>query len=74
MNRSKKKHKKQLRTLTEYSESGSKPILCHGVTVNQAAKKLYEYEQTGLSPREILNLITRAENLEERVKKLESWD
>lgn len=74
LNQKQKKRKNQPRTLTEYSESGSKPVLRHGVTVNQAARKLHEYEQTGLSPREIMDLITRADNLAERVRKLESWD
>lgn len=73
-NQSRGKHKKQPRTLTEYTESGKKAVLRHGVTVNQAARKLHEYEQTGLSPKEIVDLIQREENLTERVKKYESWD
>lgn len=70
----KTKRRKGPTTLTEYSESGSKPVLKNKVSVNQAARKLYEYEQSGLSPQEVLNLIVRAENLERRVKKYESWE
>lgn len=45
--------KRQKRTtLTEYSQNGQKAVLKPHVTVNQAAKKLYDYEQTGLSPHE----------------------
>lgn len=61
-------------TLTEYSQNGQKAILKPHVTVNQAAKKLYDYEQTGLSPHEVQNLITQVQNLTNRVKKLEDWD
>ena len=42
-----KPQKRQKRTtLTEYSQNGQKAILKPHVTVNQAAKKLYDYEQT----------------------------
>lgn len=44
------------------------------VTVNQAAKKLYDYEQTGLSPHEVANLVEQVQNLTRRVKKYESWE
>lgn len=58
--------KRQKRTtLTEYSQN---------VTVNQAAKKLYDYEQTGLSPHEVANLVEQVQNLTRRVKKYESWE
>ena len=59
--------KRQKRTtLTEYSQNGQ--------TVNQAAKKLYDYEQTGLSPHEVANLVEQVQNLTRRVKKYESWE
>ena len=59
--------KRQKRTtLTEYSQNGQ--------TVNQAAKKLYDYEQTGLSPHEVTNLVEQVQNLTRRVKKYESWE
>ena len=61
-------------TLTEYSQSGSKPVLKDHVTVNQAAKKLYDYESTGLSPHEIMILIEREKALTARVEKLEGWE
>ena len=44
-----------------------------GVSVNQAARKLYAYEETGLTPQEILNLMERERNLTMRVEKLEGW-
>lgn len=70
-----KTQKRQKRTtLTEYSQNGQKVVLKTHVTVNQAAKKLYDYEQTGLSPHEVANLIEQVQNLTKRVKKLEDWD
>lgn len=67
--------KRQKRTtLTEYSQNGQKAILKPHVTVNQAAKKLYDYEQTGLSPQEVVNLVEQVQNLTRRVKKYESWE
>lgn len=67
--------KRQKRTtLTEYSQNGQKAILKPHVTVNQAAKKLYDYEQTGLSPHEVVNLVEQVQNLTRRVKKYESWE
>ena len=67
--------KRQKRTtLTEYSQNGQKAILKPHVTVNQAAKKLYDYEQTGLSPHEVTNLVEQGQNLTRRVKKYESWE
>ena len=70
-----KPQKRQKRTtLTEYSQSGQKAVLKPHVTVNQAAKKLHDYEQTGLSPHEVTNLIEQVQNLTKRVKKLEDWD
>ena len=51
-----------------------KAILKPHVTVNQAAKKLYDYEQTGLSPHEVANLVEQVQNLTRRVKKYERWE
>ena len=58
--------------LTETAPSG-KAVLRKGVTVTQAARKLNRYEETGLTPQEVFNLIERAHNLERRVEKLERW-
>lgn len=67
--------KRQKRTtLTEYSQNGQKAVLKPHVTVNQAAKKLYDYEQTGLSPHEVANLVEQVQSLTRRVKKYESWE
>ena len=64
--------KKKTYTLTETAPSG-KAVLRKGVTVTQAARKLNRYEETGLTPQEVFNLIERAHNLEKRVKTLEDW-
>ena len=67
--------KRQKRTtLTEYSQNGQKAVLKPHVTVNQAAKKLYDYEQTGLSPHEVANLVEQVQNLTRRVTKYVSWE
>ena len=67
--------KRQKRTtLTEYSQNGQKAVLKPHVTVNQAAKKLYDYEQIGLSPHEVANLVEQVQNLTRPVKKYESWE
>lgn len=65
--------KKKEYRLTAWSQSGSKAVLKDGVSVNQAARKLYAYEEIGLTPQEILNLMERERNLTIRVEKLEGW-
>lgn len=69
-----KSRKKKEYRLTSWSQSGSKAVLRDGVSVNQAARKLYAYEETGLTPREVLNLMERERNLTMRVEKLEGWE
>ena len=64
--------KKKNYTLTEIAPSG-KAVLRKGVTVTQAARKLNRYEETGLTPQGVFDLIERAHNLEQRVKTLEDW-
>ena len=66
--------RQKITTLTEYSQNGQRAVLKPHVTVNQAAKKLYDYEQTGLSPHEVANLVEQVQNLTRRVKKYESWE
>ena len=58
--------------LTEINNNG-KAVLKGKTTVTAAVKKLHDYEETGLLPSEVRNLIERARNLENRVKKLEGW-
>lgn len=71
---SRSKGKKKHRTrLTEISQGSGKAIISDGVTVNQAVKKLYEYENTGLSPLEVKNLIEREKNLSAKVLKMQDW-
>lgn len=71
---SRSKGKKKRRTrLTEISQGSGKAIISDGVTVNQAVKKLYEYENTGLSPLEVKNLIERERNLSAKVLKMQDW-
>lgn len=64
--------KKRVR-LTEISQGSGKPVLCHNVNVNQAARKLFDYEETGLSPYEVYMLIEREKALTEKVKKMQDW-
>lgn len=59
--------------LTEINHNG-KAVLKGKTTVAAAVKKLHDYEETGLLPYEVRNLIERAHNLEKRVEKLEEWD
>lgn len=66
----KKKHRTRL---TEISRGSGKAIISDGVSVNQAIKKLYDYEETGLSPQAIKNLIERERNLTEKVLKMQDW-
>lgn len=70
--RSKGKKKKRVR-LTEISRGSGKPVLSTGVNVNQAAKKLWDYEETGLSPNEIKILIERERNLTAQVKRYQEY-
>ena len=71
---SRSKGKKKRRTrLTEISRGSGKAIISDGVTVNQAIKKLYDYEETGLSPQAIKNLIEREKHLTEKVLKMQDW-
>ena len=67
-----KKGRKRER-LTEISTGSGKPVLRENVGVVRAAKKLFEYEETGLSPYEIRALIEREKNLTEKVKKMQDW-
>lgn len=69
-----KPRKKKEYRLTSWSQNGGKAVLREGVSVNQAARKLYAYEETGLTPQEVLNLMERERNLTIRVEKLEGWE
>lgn len=66
----KKKHRTRL---TEISRGSGKAIISDGVTVNQAIKKLHDYEDTGLSPQAVRNLIEREKNLTEKNLKMQDW-
>lgn len=59
--------------LTEINNNG-KVVLKGKTTVAAAVKKLHGYEETGLLPYEVRNLMERAYNLEKRVEKLEGWE
>lgn len=65
--------KKRVR-LTDISRGTGKAILLDGVAVNRAIKKLYDYEETGLSPHEIFILIERERNLTKRLEKMMDWE
>lgn len=60
--------------LTEISRGTGKPVLCQGIGVARAARKLYEYEETGLTAQEIRELQERERNLVRRIEKLEGWE
>lgn len=73
-NAKKQTGKKPKRTrLTQISQGSGKAIISDGTTVNQAIKKLFEYEETGLSPREVRNLMERERRLTERALKMQDW-
>lgn len=59
--------------LTEISTGSGKPVLKQNVGVVRAAKKLFDYEETGLSPYEVAQLIERERNLTEKLKKMQDW-
>lgn len=59
--------------LTEISKGSGKTVLKQNVGVARAAKKLFEYEETGLAPYEVRALIEREKNLTEKVKKMQDW-
>lgn len=65
--------KQKRQQLTEINYNG-KAVLKGKTTVAAAVKKLHDYEETGLLPYEVRNLIERAHNLEKRVEKLEGWE
>lgn len=73
-NQQTKKQGKPKRTrLTEINHNG-KTVLKGKTTVAAAVKKLFDYEETGLTPYEVRNLMERERNLTERIKKLEGWE
>lgn len=68
----KKRGKPKRTRLTEINHNG-KTVLKGKTTVAAAVKKLFDYEETGLTPYEVRNLIKRERNLMEHIKKLEDW-
>lgn len=76
MNREKKQtgSRRKPARLTEISRGTGKPVLCQGVGVARAARKLYEYEEIGLTAQEIRALLERERNLVRRIEKLEGWE
>jgi len=49
------------------------PELKNKLHIERAINLLYNYENTGLSPMQILDLQETIYNLQQRVKKLEDW-
>lgn len=69
-----KKQGKPKRTrLTEINHNGKK-VLKGKTTISAAVNRLFDYEETGLTPYEVRSLIERERNLTERMKKLEGWE
>lgn len=58
--------------LTVLGSDGT-PKLKNGLKFERAIALLYDYENTGAMPKEILDLKETVLNLRERVKKLEDW-
>ena len=52
---------------------GHQNKLRNGVNIHRAIARLKEYEDTGMLPHEIFGLLQTIENLQNRIKKLESW-
>lgn len=52
---------------------GHQNELCNGVNIHRAIARLKEYEDTGMLPHEIFGLLQMIENLQNRIKKMESW-
>lgn len=46
--------------------------LCNGVNIHRVIARLKEYEDTGILPIEIFGLLQTIDNLQNRIKKLES--
>lgn len=65
--------KRKPQRLTEISRGTGKAILCEKVNVNRAIKKLFDYEETGLTPHEVMVLIERERALTEKVKQMQDW-
>ncbi len=67
-----KRDKPEKRRLTGMRKG--KPALLDGNSLQAAVEKLFLYEESGATPYEIHILQERAKSLEERVKRLESYD
>jgi len=65
--------RKTRQRLTEISRGTGKAILKPDARMNQALKKLWDYEETGLSPKEVWGLIEQEKNLTEQVKRQQDW-
>jgi len=59
--------------LTRLSKRGL-PELKNPLHMERAIGSLYEYEETGYTPAQIRDMEETIFNLQERVKRLESWD
>lgn len=61
------------RIIARYLQFPGYPALKQNAGVVRAAKKLFEYEETGLAPYEVRALIERERALTEKVKKMQDW-
>lgn len=66
--------KKKTERFTDISTGSGKAVLRGKITVSQAIKRLYDYEETGLSPKQMQILIEREQALTRQVAKLQSWE
>lgn len=67
------KQEKMIKHLTKLNKVGI-PILKNPLHQERAINLLYNYENTGLSPNEIINLKIQIEALQERIKRFEQWE
>lgn len=62
-----------IKRLTKLDKNGV-PVLKNPLHQVRAVNMLYNYENTGLSPNEIINLKIQIEALQERIKRFEQWE
>lgn len=60
--------------LTDISAGTGKAVLRGKVTVSRSIKRLYDYEETGLTPKQVQILIEREQALTRQIEKLQSWE
>lgn len=62
--------------MTQVTKLGKRgiPVLRNQLHQERAINLLYNYEKTGLTPREIIELQQQISALQERIKRFEQWE